>query len=95
MSNAIKYGGNKPINLVLEKQGNLVIFEVKDKGVGIEKKHLRYLFDKFSQAITAKEFKGLGVGLYITKQIVEAHGGKITVSSKKNIGTTFTVTLPI
>lgn len=94
VSNAIKYGRGNSVTLNLYKNNNEVIFEVKDKGIGVSKDQQKYLFEKFSRAVSDREYKGLGVGLYISKQIVEAHGGSIDVKSQKNKGSTFRVALP-
>lgn len=95
LSNSIKYGRGNPVVVSLEKENKKLIFSVKDTGIGIDKKRQKHVFEKFSRAVATKEFKGLGVGLYISRQIVEAHDGKIFLSSKKNEGTTFQVELPI
>lgn len=95
ITNAMKYGKRKPITIEIDKSKNWAILKVKDRGIGIDRGDLPNIFEKFKRVATNKGISGLGVGLYISHQIVEAHGGKITVKSNKKIGTTFTVFLPL
>lgn len=95
ISNAIKYGKRKPIELALRKENNMALITVTDHGIGVPKEQQDKIFGLFERAVSPNEYKGLGVGLYITKQIVKAHGGSISVSSKIGKGTTFTIRLPI
>jgi signal transduction histidine kinase len=68
---------------------------VRDQGVGIPPDALPHLFDRFYRVrATAARARGLGLGLYITQQLVRAHGGRIAVASELGRGSTFTVTLP-
>lgn len=98
LSNAIKFtapGGK--VLVKAERDGDAVRVSVVDTGVGIAKEDIARLFDKYEQArsrATSRE-KGTGLGLYITKQLVELHGGQITVNSKVGEGSTFSFTLPI
>ena len=87
----------KHISLSLIRQHNTAIISLEDKGIGIPKEELRKIFDKFYQvpAGIAKENRGSGLGLTITKQIIEAHNGQIEVKSEKGQGCTFTISLPI
>jgi len=71
-----------------------VVIKVKDNGEGIEKKHLNKIFEPFFSTKEKDETKGSGIGLYITKRIINSHGGFIKVSSRKGEGTTFSVYLP-
>ena len=68
--------------------------DVQDFGLGIEEKDQRRIFERFERAVSYKRFGGMGMGLYIVKQIVDAHGGKIEVKSSPNHGSTFTLILP-
>ena len=97
LTNAVKYG-NEPCIIEVEAS-NLnegLILEVKDNGPGIRKEDLRHIFEKFFRGEESKErvIKGLGLGLYYVKQIVEAHGGTITVQSFLKKGTKFTIQIP-
>jgi len=96
ISNAIKYGNSKPIEIKIFKKGNQGKFIIKDQGVGIPPHEQKVIFDLFKRASGPGEYKkGLGVGLFITSQIVKIHGGKIKVSSTLSKGTTFTIELPL
>ncbi|MDD5172726.1 MAG: ATP-binding protein [Patescibacteria group bacterium] len=98
ITNAIKYNkenGNIEINC--QKEKDKIIFSIKDNGVGIPKNQQKRIFEKFFRADNAifKETDGNGLGLYIAKAIVEAHGGKIWFKSKENKGATFYFSLAI
>ena len=96
LSNAIKYGKNKPIDIAVANSGNKGTIAIRDRGIGISGRDQKLLFDRFKRAVpTSEKKKGLGVGLYIAKQIVTAHQGKITVASFPQTGTTFTIELPL
>ena len=93
LTNAMKYGGGNPIHLTLAKTPNGVEISVKDFGMGISEKDKERIFEQFERAISPSEVSGLGLGLYIAKQIVVAHHGSIKVESSLGRGATFTVTL--
>jgi PAS domain S-box-containing protein len=96
LTNAMKYGNQKPVKINLERQENLAILSVEDQGMGILEADKRRIFNHFERAISASEVSGLGLGLYITHHIVAAHGGKIWVESEgKDSGSKFIVHLPI
>jgi PAS domain S-box-containing protein len=97
LSNAIKYGGGKPIEVTLEadRSERKARLFVKDHGVGISKEMQMKIFERYQRAGHERTAPGLGLGLYITKQLVEAHGGKIDVESKPPQGSTFIVELPL
>lgn len=93
-TNALKYGKNGPIEIIIRKHAGKVALSVTDHGLGIETENIERIFDRYERAIPASEISGLGLGLYISKQIVEAHNGKLFVHSKKNSGSTFTIEFP-
>jgi signal transduction histidine kinase len=95
LSNAIKYGNGKPIKVSVTNSNSQGTIIVHDQGIGISQDQLERIFKRFARAVSVSEYKGLGVGLYITDQIVKAHKGKINVDSKAGKGTTFTVKLPL
>ncbi|MDP3758378.1 MAG: HAMP domain-containing sensor histidine kinase, partial [Candidatus Daviesbacteria bacterium] len=96
ISNAIKYGNGKPIEIKIFKSGNQGKFIIKDQGMGIPPHEQKVIFDLFKRASGPGEYKkGLGVGLFITSQIVKIHDGKIKVSSIPAKGATFTIELPL
>jgi signal transduction histidine kinase len=92
--NAAKFGDGKPVTLRVRPVGELARIEVTDEGIGIAPEHQARVFERFERAAPAQSFGGLGLGLYIVRQIVEAHGGTIAVSSVPGEGATFTVELP-
>jgi signal transduction histidine kinase len=94
LNNAIKYGRGKPIHIRLECSEERVHFSIKDHGPGIPEDHLEKIFDRFERGLSAKKIAGLGLGLFITKQIVELHGGRIWVESELGHGSTFHVEIP-
>lgn len=95
ISNAIKYGNSNPIEVQFESTGKHVKIIVRDKGIGISAEDQKRIFERFERATSDMIFSGLGLGLYITRQITAAHGGTIEVQSKLGEYSIFTVTLPI
>ena len=96
ISNAIHY--NKEGGSVIIRVSDVteyVRIEIKDTGIGIEKDVLPYIFDEFYRGKREKVATGSGLGLSIVKRIIEAHAGKITAESVVNVGSTFTVELPL
>ncbi|MBK9265735.1 MAG: HAMP domain-containing histidine kinase [Polyangiaceae bacterium] len=96
VSNAIKYsprGGE--VRLIVEQRDDSVVFSVSDEGVGMSKEDQAHLFEPFRRVGTSKEtIPGVGLGLFVVRRIVEAHGGRITVESEFGRGSTFRVMLP-
>ena len=93
LSNAIKFTSKGGVNITGKQEGANYKIEVQDSGIGIAQDELAQIFTKYHQA--DRNINGYGLGLTIVKQIVEAHKGKIEVSSVLNKGTTFTLTLPL
>lgn len=94
LSNAIKYGANNPIEVTVTSEPGKAIIIVKDQGLGIAKEMQGKIFERFERAISSTNISGLGLGLYITKQIIDAHQGSIEVESDLKVGSTFKVCLP-
>ncbi len=94
LSNAVKYGAGKPITVKLEEVGDLVRLTVADRGIGIAPDDVDRVFGRFQRAAPIRNYGGMGLGLYITRHIVEAHRGTISVASKPGEGSTFVVELP-
>lgn len=97
IQNAIIYSKpNTNINVSLSRNGLDARIVIKDEGVGISMKELKYIYERFYRGDIARTMHdGSGIGLAITKAIIEKHGGKIEILSKKNRGTKVTITLPI
>jgi PAS domain S-box-containing protein len=92
--NAAKFGQGKPITLHVAPEGERARLRVTDRGIGIAAEDQSRVFERFERAVGAQHFGGLGLGLYIAGQIVEAHGGEIRVESAPGSGTSFVVLLP-
>lgn len=95
LSNAFKYGSGNPVKIVLEKQEDIAVLKIIDQGIGIQAHDRERIFGQFERAIAASEISGMGLGLYISKQIIDAHNGTIKVESALGKGSTFTVCLPL
>ena len=95
LSNAMKYGAGKPIEVVVGGTTTSARVAIRDRGIGIAPEQQRTIFGKFERAVSQKSYGGLGLGLYIAREIVQAHAGKIRVDSEVDVGSTFTVDLPI
>ena len=94
ISNAIKFGNRKPVELTVRNDGREAILIVRDSGVGIPEDQQGTIFRRFERAGATRDISGFGLGLWISSQIVEASGGDISVWSKVGLGTQFTVRLP-
>jgi PAS domain S-box-containing protein len=94
LSNAIKFGKGRPIEVQVEPNSSKARFSVHDRGIGISPEAQSKIFDRFERAVSQRSYGGMGLGLWITRQIVEAHGGRIEVTSAPGAGSTFTVELP-
>lgn len=94
LTNAAKYAPKKPILVTMKKEGHMVKIQVTDMGPGISPENQDRIFKRFERVSDKQNIGGLGLGLYICKQIVEAHHGDIYVKSTLGEGSTFTVELP-
>ena len=94
LTNAFKFGGGKPIEITVEEKGPMGRVVVVDHGIGIAPEDVERIFQRYEHAISSRAFGGLGLGLYIARQIIEAHGGAIRVESQPGAGSTFTIDLP-
>jgi len=99
LDNAIKYSPQKStVTVMMKKQNKDILISVQDTGMGIEKKDLPHIFDRFYRSDTARSksyVSGYGLGLSIAQKIIEEHNGKIMVQSAVKSGSTFTIVLPL
>jgi len=94
LSNAMKYGPGNPIEVTVAAAGETATIAVRDHGIGISQADAERIFGRFERAVSVRHYGGLGLGLYITRQIAEAHGGTIRVTSEPGAGALFVVELP-
>ena len=95
ISNALKYGAGRPIDVSVRAEPPWAMVVVRDHGIGIPLEEQSRIFGPFTRAVTDRHHEGLGLGLWIAQQIVQASGGRITVDSRLGEGSTFTVELPL
>ena len=91
LENAKKYGLKKPIQVSFFKKRGRIIFSVKDQGIGLSDMDQKRIFQRFQRAVPASEVSGLGLGLYMAREIVKSHDGLISVQSVLNQGSTFSI----
>jgi PAS domain S-box-containing protein len=95
VTNAIKYGMEKPVLIAASEDSDHAIISVRDHGKGLSPEDQARIFERFGPVGERSHNRGLGMGLWITRQIVEAHGGTINVESELGQGSVFTVRLPL
>jgi signal transduction histidine kinase len=94
LRNAIAFGLGRPIRVIVTGEGDTARLTVKDEGMGIAREEQTRIFGRFERAVSVRNYGGMGLGLYVVSQIVEAHGGSVTVESELGEGATFVVSLP-
>ena len=98
LENAVKYGDQSPnIDTQISQKNGSIFCEISDNGIGISDKEKKHIFKKFYRVGSeeTRTTKGTGLGLYIVKEIVKAHGGEIRVEDNFPKGTRFKITLPL
>ncbi len=95
VTNACKYGGDEPIDVQVAHHPDGVQIVVRDRGMGIGRADQARIFERFERAASTQSYAGLGLGLWIAREVVEAHGGHITVLSEAGQGAEFRVVLPL
>jgi signal transduction histidine kinase len=95
LSNAMKYGAGKPVEITVDTEGGAARLSVRDHGIGIAHDQVERVFGRFERAVSEHTYGGLGLGLYIVRQFAEAHGGSVEIETRQGQGSTFTVRLPL
>ncbi|WP_073568033.1 PAS domain-containing sensor histidine kinase [Archangium sp. Cb G35] len=95
LSNAIKYGPGRPVEVDLQRLGKSARLVVRDHGIGISAQDQERIFQRFERAVSIQHYGGFGLGLWISRQIVDNLGGSIAVHSEPGLGSTFIVELPL
>ena len=95
LTNALKYGAGTEVTVCVSADATSARLAVADRGIGIAPEHVERIFGRFERAVTAKEYSGVGLGLSIARDLVEALGGTLGVISEPGGGATFTVALPL
>ncbi|MHB8877887.1 MAG: sensor histidine kinase, partial [Myxococcaceae bacterium] len=96
IGNALKFSPmDAPVKVGVRSEGVEAVFSITDQGIGIDPEHLPHLFERFYRARAAQGPAGLGLGLYITRLLVELHGGRLWAETVKGQGSTFSFTLPM
>ncbi len=95
VSNAVKYGPGKPVDVRVEAVQGLARISVRDRGIGVDATERERIFGRFERAVSARHYGGLGLGLFITRRIAEAHGGRVRVEGAPEQGSVFVLELPL
>ncbi|EPJ92976.1 response regulator receiver Signal transduction histidine kinase [Pseudomonas psychrophila] len=95
LTNALRYGANKPIDVTVYIEGDQAVVDVRDQGIGISQENQQRVFQQFERVSASQVAAGLGLGLFISEQIVAAHSGTISVRSELGEGALFRVCLPL
>lgn len=94
LTNAFRYGGGQPVEVSVQLEGDRVRIDVRDQGKGISPGDIERIFEPYERGARNGEPKGLGLGLYISRQLAASHGGELLVASKPGEGSTFSLILP-
>lgn len=94
LTNAMKYGKKRPIEVIVDGDDDTARLTVRDQGIGIAPEHQALIFERFERAVSARDFGGLGLGLWIVSRVVQELAGRVRVTSELGAGASFVVELP-
>jgi PAS domain S-box-containing protein len=94
VSNAVKFGSGNPITISVGADDDHAVLSIRDRGIGVSAEDQQRIFDRFERAVSERHFGGFGIGLWVARQAVEAHGGTIHVRSEPGEGSEFWIALP-
>jgi signal transduction histidine kinase len=95
VSNAIRYAAGAPIEVAVIRRLDDAVIEVRDRGPGLPEGQLARIFERFERGASMRHFAGLGLGLYVVRQITEAHGGSVSAENSAGGGACIKVRLPL
>jgi PAS domain S-box-containing protein len=95
LTNAMKYARGKPVIISFNSSLDSILISIQDKGKGIAQENLQRIFERFERATSYNDVSGLGLGLFISRQIVDLHGGRMWAESELGRGSTFNIELPL
>jgi signal transduction histidine kinase len=95
LENAIKFGAGRPIEVTVQDADEGAQISVTDHGIGIARGDTHRIFDRFERAVSSRHYGGLGIGLYVAREIAEAHGGSILLATAPGAGSTFRIVVPL
>jgi signal transduction histidine kinase len=95
LSNALKFGSGQPVEVTVTGSAGVARVEVRDRGIGIPSTQLERIFERFERAVSSRSYGGLGLGLYLARRAVEAHGGHVSAQARTGGGASFTLELPL
>jgi PAS domain S-box-containing protein len=95
LSNAIKYGAGRPVEVTVSQVHGVARLRVRDHGISIRPEDRARIFERFERAVSSRHFGGLGLGLWVVREVASAMGGRATVRSTPGEGSTFIVSLPL
>lgn len=94
VSNALRFGASQPVDILVRRAGDVARVEVVDHGIGIEAGQLETIFQRYARAVSFREYGGLGLGLFLSRKLVEAHGGRLWAEHGETHGARFVIEIP-
>jgi hypothetical protein len=95
LSNAFKYAARSPVKIELAREGDIAVIRIEDRGPGIPEDALHRIFERFERAASSPQYGGMGIGLYVAREVVLAHGGTIEAVNRTEGGAVLVIRLPI